>query len=399
MRIACLFIPHFPVAVERVRRPELRSQPVIIGGAPEERKVVLDCSQEAIQYGVQAGMPLREALSRCKEAAFLDAHPTLYNETAAAINSALGLISPLVEPADLGRVFVGLGGLGKGPDAELLLAHSIAQAAKQVAQLTPKIGIADGKFVAFAAAATGTSHKPHIIKSGAAPGFLAKLPVSHLPVSPEMHRRLRLFGFRTLGQLADLPVGAVQAQFGPEGRVAWELANGIDNTPFIPQDYPVVLAERLSFQAPINNIEALLIAANHLIARIMGRREFQHRATRGLKFKAVLTNGHTWERQLVFREPLSDHSRILFALRGKLDGIALPAAVEEIEVGFLDVCGESGVQGNLLTSLRSRQIKRVEEIIRQLKSRYGSSPIARVVEVEPWSRIPERRMALIDYDP
>jgi len=37
--------------------------------------------------------------------------------------------------------------------------------------------------------------------------------------------------------------------------------------------------------------------------------------------------------------------------------------------------------------------------VRQLKARYGRSPVAQVVEVEPWSRIPERRHALIDYDP
>jgi DNA polymerase-4/protein ImuB len=37
--------------------------------------------------------------------------------------------------------------------------------------------------------------------------------------------------------------------------------------------------------------------------------------------------------------------------------------------------------------------------IHQLKHRYGESPLYHVVEVEPWSRIPERRHALISYDP
>ena len=38
-------------------------------------------------------------------------------------------------------------------------------------------------------------------------------------------------------------------------------------------------------------------------------------------------------------------------------------------------------------------------MVRHLKVRYGQSPLARVVAVEPWSRIPERRLALMDYDP
>jgi DNA polymerase-4/protein ImuB len=113
----------------------------------------------------------------------------------------------------------------------------------------------------------------------------------------------------------------------------------------------------------------------------------------------MLTNSNIWERQLVFREPLATQSRIFLALRSKLEGIALPSTVEEIEVEFLDLCGEGGIQGNLFTSLRGHQTDRLDEVIRQLKSRYGKTQIAKVVEVEPWSRIPERRMALIDYDP
>lgn len=399
MRIACLFIPHFPVAVERTLRPELCFKPTVIGGSPEERKVVLDCSPEALRHGIRVGMPLREALSRCREAVFLEAHHALYQKTATTINRALSLISPLVEPANLGQAFIGLSGLGKGPDAELLLARTIAQAAQQTARLMPKIGIANGKFAAFAAAVTAPQNNPHIIPPGETPTFLAGLPVTYLPVTPDMRQRLRLFGLRTLGQLAALPLGAVQAQFGPAGRIAWELANGIDNAPLIPQKHPTVLAERLAFSTPIISADPLLLAAQHLITRITNRPEFARHTARGLVFRAMLSNGQVWERELIFREPLATASHMFFALRAKLEDIALPAAVEESEVEFLDVGGESGLQGNLFTSQRGRQLSRIDEVIRQLKSRYGITPIAKVVEVEPWSRIPERRLALIDYDP
>jgi DNA polymerase-4/protein ImuB len=53
----------------------------------------------------------------------------------------------------------------------------------------------------------------------------------------------------------------------------------------------------------------------------------------------------------------------------------------------------------LLPGLRSRRMRPLVEVARQLKQRYGESPLYRVVEVEPWSRIPERRHALLAYDP
>ena len=37
--------------------------------------------------------------------------------------------------------------------------------------------------------------------------------------------------------------------------------------------------------------------------------------------------------------------------------------------------------------------------VRELKLRLGHSPPYRVVELDPWSRIPERRHALLNFDP
>jgi DNA polymerase-4/protein ImuB len=49
---------------------------------------------------------------------------------------------------------------------------------------------------------------------------------------------------------------------------------------------------------------------------------------------------------------------------------------------------------------QARRRAQLVAAIQQLKTQFGggSAPVTRVVEVEPWSRIPERRYALIDYD-
>jgi DNA polymerase-4/protein ImuB len=58
--------------------------------------------------------------------------------------------------------------------------------------------------------------------------------------------------------------------------------------------------------------------------------------------------------------------------------------------------GETGKQMNL--GERGRLQRQLEECIRQLKSRYGHSPIFRCVDVEPWSVIPEERQILVESD-
>jgi DNA polymerase-4/protein ImuB len=214
-----------------------------------------------------------------------------------------------------------------------------------------------------------------------------------------MRRRLRLFGIQTLGELARLPQSAVLAQFGAEGGRAWQLAHGIDHAPIIPYLPPKSVTERLAFGAPVDTTDALLSAVRTLLGRALHRPTLQGRAVRALRLRVHLENGHTWERQAVFREPVSSSERMMLALRLKVDDAGLPAPFTEAEVTLLGLCGENALQLNLFTSVRGRQLERVAEAARQLKSRYGRPILAKVIEVEPWSRIPERRFALIDYDP
>ena len=109
MRVACVVIPHFLVEVERLHDPSLRDRPVVVGGT-EERKAVLDCSPEAMARGIRPGMPLREALSRCADAAFVEAHPDWYQSATAAMVNELRALSPLVETAEPGVIYVGVDG-------------------------------------------------------------------------------------------------------------------------------------------------------------------------------------------------------------------------------------------------------------------------------------------------
>ncbi len=239
----------------------------------------------------------------------------------------------------------------------------------------------------------------HIVPPGQGQAFLSDLSVEDLPVSVEMRRKLRLFGLRTLADLARLPQGAVAAQFGAEGARAWELAHGVDRSPIVPYVAPKSITERLAFGAPVDSADALLAAVRTLLSRALHRPAIRGRAARAIQLRVHLEDGHVWGREVTFREPIGSSERMLLALKHKIEGAELPASFTEVELMILGICGESALQGNLFTVERGRQLQRVAEAARQLKARYGRPLLAKVIEVEPWSRIPERRFALIDYDP
>ena len=405
MRVACVFIPHFPIAVELLDRPDRRRRPLVIGGASERRKTVLDCSPEAEGQGVRPGMPLRQALGLCPKATFLEPDPARYYDAFEAVLRALESISPLVEAADLGRAYVAVEGLEGFYWDEMALGEALVRAVRQAGgqarsagSLLPSVGLGEGKFVTWAAAVTSAPGEACLVPAGREAAFLAPLDVSLLPCSPDTLRRLGLFGLRTIGDVAALPLGAVQAQFGPKGRRAWELAHGLDREPLRPRRHQESVNERLTFSEPTVSTDALLVAGRQLLGRLFRQPVMHHHAVRQMRLRAALTSGRSWERTITFREATVDRDQMLYVLRCTLEAAGLTGPVEELSVELSGLAEEAGKQEGLFAA-KGRRRAQLEEALRQLKARFGQSPVFHIVEVEPWSRIPERRLALIDYDP
>jgi len=83
-------------------------------------------------------------------------------------------------------------------------------------------------------------------------------------------------------------------------------------------------------------------------------------------------------------------------LQGALDSVILPHPLIGLRLTLGGITGESGQQGSLFEETRQRD--RLKATMAQMEERLGTRPPVYVVrEVEPWSRIPERRHALIPF--
>ena len=81
-----------------------------------------------------------------------------------------------------------------------------------------------------------------------------------------------------------------------------------------------------------------------------------------------------------------------------LEALELPGPLEDMSLTLSGITGESGLQSSLFSDLRKQD--QLKEMMRQLEALLGCRPpIYRVRDVEPWSRIPERRQALVPFDP
>ncbi len=397
MRLACIAVPNFRIALERARDRGLAGRAIAIGEPPPGANEVLDCSPEAAVAGIRAGMPLRDARTLLPDLQLLPPDPVHYARSFEALLDALEGAEPSVEPGEDGVAFAAL---DPRADEETAWAAAtrLVRAAREGAGVAASAGLAEGKFIAWCAASVGAPGEATIVPAGREAAFVAPLSTSFLPVSYEAQRKFALYGLRTIGDVAALALPAAQAQFGREGRRIHELARGIDMAPFLPRARREPVAGTLAMPAPTVNSAALLIAARQLAGRLLQLPAMRYRQVRQLRLRLLLLDGGSWERTPTFREPLGDEEAIVFVLKKLLEPLQLAGPVEEMSLEFIGLTSETGKQRSLLFAEQSRRRAQLLAALRQLKAQFGEAQVARVVEVEPWSRIPERRYALIDYD-
>ena len=392
MYVACVLISHLPVKVELLRQPALKGKTVLIVEQSGTRKTVIDRSPLAIE--IEVGMPLDKALSLRPDAALIEADMPFYRDRWNGILDSLEQRSPVVEDVGLGLAYVDLGGLEKLYGGEAGVIKAVLDAVSQIYR--PQVGVASGKFPAYAAALQAESLGAVRAPEDAA-AFLEDMPILHLPTSWKTKERLMDFGLDSMGSIARLPFNTMQGEFGKEGARLWRLANGLDDTPLMPRQHEETFVREAAFATPTVSLPAIFVVLESLLAKAFTG-TLRGRFARVALLEGQVDNGSTWSKRIGFREPVGSCDRAMFILRNRLDNLALPGPLETLSLTLSGINGETGRQESMFPEVR--HLARLDESIRELRVRLGQQPpIYRVREVEPWSRIPERRRALVAYYP
>jgi nucleotidyltransferase/DNA polymerase involved in DNA repair len=387
MAMGCIHIPRFAVEVERQRRNDVGSRLILIGEG-----TVFDCSLGADASGVRRGMRMSEAIGLCGHAVVLPPDVPHYERRSEGVLDFLGELSPVVEGAGLGVAYLSLRGLPVDP--EVFAEETIASLHRRSGFMAAA-GVASGKFTARVAADIVRPGATKVVPPGGESGFLAPLTIDHLPADEAMRWRLRLLGLETMGDIARLPLGAFQSQFGPEGKRCWELAQGIDSEPLAPRVKEETVVRRLQMPAPAVSLEAILMGCERLLHAAYADKERGSRWVRKAVVRAALDGGWSWELPVAFREALSNPRDAWTAIKGAILRRPPERPVEELEVELIGLSAESGKQAAMFEG-KGKLWRQVQEAVRQLETQRKKPSLGKVIALDPRSRIPERRSALAD---
>jgi protein ImuB len=392
--IACLAIPGFELRAALRERPRLALEPAALAPEPGTEALLGPVTAAAEAAGVRPGMRLGEALGMCPSLQLVDPDPAAAEEAWEGVVRALEDAGFAVESAAPGCAYFETRGVERlygGLESALKRALKVVGAGWDA-----RVGAATRKFTALAAANIARSGQALVVSDERAREFLAPLPVGLLPLEAQKQEELKELGVKRLGELAGLPGGAVAERLGPDGRRAWSLARGGSKRRVRGRRPAAELFETLEFPEAVGNELTLRRSLGVLVDRLLAREERGGRALRKLALAARLVGGGSWRRTVTLRDATADPARLRTALAPKLADLPAPLVMLRLEA--LVLAESTGRQLELVRPEGDELRAHLTEGLRQVRAGTGSGSVCTVVEVAPWSRLPEQRALLVPRD-
>ena len=392
--VACLLIPGFELRAALRTRPRLALLPAALAPEAGEEPLLGPVTAAAEAAGVKPGMRLGEALATCPSLVLVDRDPATVEREWEEVLRRLEDTGFAVDPAEQGVVYFETRGVerlygGVQPALERALAAVGST-------WDPRLGAAERRFTALAAASVARPGQVVLVQDAQEQEFLEPLPLSLLPLPADRYAELEGLGLRRIGELAQLPGPAVAERLGVDGSKAWRLAHGGRKTRVRGRKPAFELAEALTFPDAVGNELTLRRTLGSLLERLHARPERAGRPFRKLALSARLVGGGSWRRAVTLRDATAEIGRLRAALGPKLQ--ELPAPVLELRLEAVELAEHRGQQLALVEPAGEEADIRLREGLRQVRASTGTGSVCAVVEVAPWSRIPEARALVVPRD-
>jgi DNA polymerase-4 len=364
----------FYASVEKRDRPELRDQPVIVGGGV--RGVVTTACYIARLSGVRSAMPMFKARKLCPDAVIISPNIGKYRIESRRILDKLRRLTPLVQPLSLDEAWADLSGTERlhGAAPAVMLARLQSEIECEIG-LTVSIGLASNRFLAKIASDLDKPCGFALIDQEEAQDFLAPMPASRLPgVGAVFARSLDEAGLGTIGDIARTPESVLRNRFGARGSQLARLARGEDDRSVDPDQERKSISAETTFDHDLVDLTDLERRLRPLCERVARRARTDNLVGTAVTLKLrdaefrILTRRTTLPRA-------TQTARTLFSVASQLLKTQAPGRTYRlIGVGLSNLVDSGRVDTDLFSSDETRA-RWEEAVVDKIRARFGPEAV------------------------
>jgi DNA polymerase-4 len=358
----------FFASVEQRDNPVFKGKPVIVGGDPDSRGVVSTCSYEARRYGVKSAMPMKKALEICPEAITLPVNMPRYKEVSDQVMEILERFTPDIEQVAIDEAY-----LAVKRGAGLETAQKIRSAVRQELGLPLSIGVSVNKLLAKVACQLA---KPDNIKAlwpEEVERVLWPLPVRVLPgVGPVTERKLKMFGIKTVSDIAAFPLNVLENIAGSYAAVLKEYACGRDDRKLELSYQRKSISEETTFPWDVYERDFILATLFDLASEMGYRLRSKGLKARTIALKLKFPDFSTKTRSVTLPEATDSDERI-YGIAAEL----FTRCCDKPPWHLVGVRASGLERGSQLSLVSAEDVKKEKNtpVLDMLRSKYGRDAV------------------------
>ncbi|MDP2241050.1 MAG: DNA polymerase IV [Burkholderiales bacterium] len=340
--IAHLDMDAFYASVELLRYPQLRGQPVVVGGRrraaqndaadsviPKLREysgrgVITTATYEARALGVHSGMGLMKAAKLAPDALLLPADFDQYRRCSRLFKDAVRAIALQIEDRGIDEIYVDLtepvmAAAAEGAPDPWARARSIAvdlqRAVREATGLSCSIGITPNKLLSKIASELEKPGGITVLREADIAPRIWPLIVNKINgIGPKAGAQLATLGIRTIGELAQADPALLITHFGKSyGAWLFDAAHGRDERPVVTYSEPKSISRETTFEHdlhPVRDREQLSRIFTDLCVRVAGDLQRKGYAGKTIGLKLRYDNFKTVTRDCTLDAPTQDAAAI-----------------------------------------------------------------------------------------
>ncbi len=302
----------FYASVEMVEHPEFKNKPLVVSGDTTSRSVVSTANYIARKYGIFSAMPLKTALSKCKNLIVIKASFEKYERTSRTIYDTISQFTSEIEQASIDEFYIDVQGSHLLFGASRDVAKKIKIEIYNKLKLTCSIGISYNKLLAKMASNLNKPDGLTILSKENFHQIMDTLPIEKIPgIGPKTKKLLNTHQVYCIKDLQNIDISELKRFVGMEALYLHQAASGMGNSEITKIVEPCSVSNEMTLDYDTKDENVLKQVLLELCDKVARRLRENNVTGKTIKLKIKYFDFKTITKQIKLNKEIATNDEIV----------------------------------------------------------------------------------------